>query len=206
MKRNIVIVTLILIINFPSTLHAQNENLGMLNEIANQYYNSPQKNELSRWVHLDRFLYTPGSDLWFSVYQLKAPNYVGSGAEKILYAELVNESDSLIRYVLLNRQGLSLSGHIKLPDTLADGRYTFRVYSKGQMEKNPEQVANTPLHIINPLAGNSSVTTGSERIYRAPGNQSVQFHCYAEGGSVISGVTNKIVVTAFDAIPFLPVI
>lgn len=199
MKRNLVIVALILIVNYPSTLQAQNENLGMLNEIANQYYNSPQKNELSRWVHLDRFLYTPGSDLWFSVFQLKAPNYGSSGAEKILYAELVNESDSLIRYVLLNKQALSLSGHIKLPDSLAAGRYTFRVYTKSLMEKNPEKVANTPLYIIHPLSVNSSFTTSSDKIFRPAGNQSVQFHCYPEGGSIISGVINKIIVTAFDA-------
>ncbi len=199
MKRNLVVAVLILIVNYPSSLKAQNENLGMLNEIASQYYNSPQKNELSRWVHLDRFLYTPGSDLWFSVFQLKAPNYVSIGAEKILYAELVNESDSLVRYVLLNKQALSLSGHIKLPDTLAAGKYTFRVYTKSLIEKNPEQVTHTPLYIFHPLSANSSFTVSSERNYRAPGKQSVQFRCYPEGGSIISGVTNRMVVAAFDA-------
>ena len=185
MKRNLVVAVLILIVNYPSSLKAQNENLGMLNEIANQYYNSQQKNELSRWVHLDRFLYTPGSDLWFSVFQLKAPNYVSSGAEKILYAELVNESDSLVRYVLMNKQALSLSGHIKLPDTLAAGKYTFRVYTKSLIEKNPELVTHTPLYIFHPLSGNSSLPVSSEKNYRAPGKQSVQFHCYPEGGSII---------------------
>ncbi len=199
MKRNIIIAALVLIFHYPSSLQAQNENLSALNEIASQYYNSPQKNELSRWVHLDKYLYTPGSDLWFSVYQLKAPNYVASVAEKILYADLINENDSLIRYVLLNKQGLSLSGHIKLPDSLSEGKYKFRVYTKSMMEKNPEQVAITPLFILNPGSANSSVTIGSERIYRAPGTPSVQFHCYPEGGSIISGVNNKIVVTAFDA-------
>lgn len=200
MKKTIsLLLSGILCLPIPVMVYSQNTQLDALNGIATQYYNTFVNNEQSIWTHLDKSIYTPGSDIWFSLYLVRGANYAASSSDKIVYAELVNQNDSAVKYVILKNQGISLAGKIKIPDTIPQGMYRFRAYSKNSIEKKPAQLIETIVYIMGPAVSTVPEINFAERIYAAKKTSSLQFDCYPEGGNIISGVSNTIVVRVFDS-------
>ncbi|MET3112825.1 hypothetical protein AAKU52_000543 [Pedobacter sp. CG_S7] len=80
-------------------------------------------------LHLDKPYYAIGDDIWFKAYVINTFTNHPSAISNILYVELINESDSIKKQLLLPlTSGISL-GDFKLPDSLSEGNYRIRAYT-----------------------------------------------------------------------------
>ncbi|MFM9911127.1 MAG: hypothetical protein ACKVOW_17430, partial [Chitinophagaceae bacterium] len=200
MKKNISIALfLMLLIDAPIETKAQEKNLEALNTIATQYYSGSQKKDALIWIHLDKNLYTPGSNCLFSIYLINTSNYRLMRNDYTVYAELVDEKENIIQYALFNKQAFSLTGSIRLPDTLKEGIYRFRAFTKNIVERNPEKIAEVLVYILDPKTASPSPIPAELRLYQPFTKSTIKFLASPEGGYIISGINNKIAVSVFDA-------
>src|SRR5688572_1987842 len=74
-------------------------------------------------LHLDKPYYALGDNIWFKAYFVQADGNKPSTSSKILYAELINERDSIVQTLMLPiTVGLSW-GEFSLTQNLTEGNY-----------------------------------------------------------------------------------
>ena len=178
---------------------AQNGSMTVLNELALKQYAASYRNGHSIWIHLDKNIYTAGSSIWFSLYVSDNPFIAASATYKTVYVELVNESDSLIECILFNNQAEILAGKIELPDSIHTGSYRFRAYTKTVVQSIPELLAEKVIYVTKPFSVIQPGSMPMQRIYMPGKNASPRFSYFPEGGCIISGIPNNILISAYDA-------
>jgi hypothetical protein len=148
-------------------------------EIYNQSY--PQEKV---YLQLDKPYYSIGDDIWFKAYVINSASNSPSLISKTIYAELINEKDSIV-----NRLTLPLSvgiswGDFALPDSLIEGNYRIRAYTNWMRNFNEDFVFTKTIKIGH-YNGNKFFST-AKYITKANSNQ----------------VTAKILVSNKDNIPY----
>lgn len=181
----------------PSVLFAQNNDLSALNAIASTYY-VRQAAEVRPmiWMHTDRQVYSPGQTLWFSLSLVQEENRRPFRLEKTLHVVLSNEKKQILKQVKLFTSGPTLSGAFSIPDSLPEGNYLLTAFTPGMTGKYHYRAAYQPLVICkeNTASVPSAILPATN-----PAPAAFRFTHYVEGGSLISGVMNRIVFTCFDA-------
>ncbi|WP_282160124.1 hypothetical protein [Ulvibacterium marinum] len=90
------------------------------------------------YVQTDKEFYGRGETIWFKAYLVDGITHTQSTRSKIAYVELWNEKDSLIAQRKLYIEDLGAAGDIKINDSLHQGTYTLRAYTKYMLnEKEP---------------------------------------------------------------------
>lgn len=139
-------------------------------------------------LHLDKPYYKTGEDIWFKAYVIDGVNEIPTLTSGALYIDLVNVSNKKIKSIKLPLLNGVTWGDFKLPDTIAEGRYTIYAYT--QWMKNFEQSLffKKDLIIINKSNKfKPNLTTVND----------VDIQLFAEGGTLIEGLPGKI---AFKAV------
>lgn len=119
---------LLLLLFFWESLPAQtlNGTSSLTNLFKSRNQSFPQE---KIYLHLDKPFYAAGDDIWFRAYLVDAASHAPSRWSKIVYVELLDERDTLMRRLkILDREGL-LYGDFPLPDTLKPGPYRIRAYT-----------------------------------------------------------------------------
>lgn len=98
--------------------------LKKLDEYTNKY---PQEKV---HLHMDKPYYAIGDDIWFKAYITNTKTQGPSNISKILYVELINEKDSVKKQLKLPIMGGITWGDFKLTDSLSEGNYRIRAYTK----------------------------------------------------------------------------
>lgn len=98
--------------------------LKKLDEYTNKY---PQEKV---HLHMDKPYYAIGDDIWFKAYVTNTKTQGPSTLSKILYVELINEKDSVKKQLKLPIMGGITWGDFKLTDSLGEGNYRIRAYTK----------------------------------------------------------------------------
>ncbi|QNL51297.1 TonB-dependent receptor plug domain-containing protein [Olivibacter sp. SDN3] len=105
------------------TSDALNGMLANLKKYQQQY---PQEKV---YLHMDKPYYVAGEDIWFKAYVTVSQFNFLSAVSKIMYVELINNSNEIVQSRRLPViSGLAV-GDFKLPDTLAEGSYRVRAYT-----------------------------------------------------------------------------
>lgn len=99
------------------------------------------------YVQTDKPYYLGGETMWFRAYLVNATGHKLSTLSKKVYIELTNESDSLIKKILLNAADLKMDGSFKLPDTLQEGTYYLRAYTNWMLNFNPDFIFSKDIYI-----------------------------------------------------------
>ena len=82
------------------------------------------------YLHTDKEIYTQNETLWFSAYMVDASSHLPSDLSLLIYVDLVSPSDSVITSLPIQILQSKGSGSITLADSLGEGTYTIRAYSK----------------------------------------------------------------------------
>ncbi|MBN1821019.1 MAG: TonB-dependent receptor plug domain-containing protein, partial [Prolixibacteraceae bacterium] len=82
------------------------------------------------YLHIDRELYSPGDTLWFKSYLVKGLSNKPQRGYKNIYVQLVAPSGEVISNRLLLSENGNAHGDFALNDSLPDGQYTVRAYTK----------------------------------------------------------------------------
>lgn len=139
------------------------------------------------FITTDKSIYTSGEELWFRAFLLHSVTQRISTTGKTLYAELVNQKDSIISRLILNAGMQQLSGRFKLPFTLQDGYYWVRAYTQNMVTNDKESFFQQPVYVKNPET--KFIKPGIQFIYSD--TPTVQF--YPEGGNIITGASSRII-------------
>lgn len=111
-------------------------------------------------LHLDKPYYLAGDDLWFKVYVTAGQFNFLSNISKVVYVELIDGKDQLVRSLRLPLvNGLSI-GDFKLADTLAEGNYRIRSYTNWMRNFDPDFFFDQTFQVGNTLT--DSYTTQSD--------------------------------------------
>jgi uncharacterized protein YfaS (alpha-2-macroglobulin family) len=82
------------------------------------------------YLHIDRELYSPGDDIWFKSYLVSGINNRLIPGYKNIYIHLISDSGVVVdSKLLLSRDGTA-HGDFQLSETIRDGNYTIRAFTK----------------------------------------------------------------------------
>lgn len=82
------------------------------------------------YLHVDRDFYSPGDSVWFKSYLVNGQNNELILGYKNIYVQLISDSGNVvINKLLLSQDGIAF-GDFQLPDSISDGTYTIRAYTK----------------------------------------------------------------------------
>lgn len=89
-------------------------------------------------LHLDKPYYAVGDDIWFKAYIINAQTTKLSTISDVLYVELINEKDSVIKLLKLPVISGVSWGNIRLPDYFTEGNYRIRSYTQWMRNSDPD--------------------------------------------------------------------
>ncbi|MES2776801.1 MAG: hypothetical protein V4722_21660 [Bacteroidota bacterium] len=101
------------------------------------------------YVHFDKNYYNPGETIWFKAYVFAGMD--PSEASRNFYAELLDESGSIIDRKTAPVTGSSASGSFDLPEKLNKPLLYFRAYTVGMLNSDTAFVYLKPVSIIVPV-------------------------------------------------------
>jgi TonB-dependent SusC/RagA subfamily outer membrane receptor len=104
------------------------------------------------YLHLDKPYYAIGDDIWFKAYAVNAKTGLPSVISALLYVELITEKDSVAKQLLLPMKGGISWGDFKLTDSLSEGNYRIRAYTKWMRNAGPEFFFDKTIKIGNSWA------------------------------------------------------
>ena len=96
----------------------------------------------------NRNIYLAGEKIWFKAYEVTTHDGRLDLTSKNLFADLVNEKDSIIEQLVLDNAGLRTDGAFDLPASIPTGFYWIRCYTAGQLE-NKSDIFLRPVYVVN---------------------------------------------------------
>lgn len=189
------VIAIILFLSVVATegfAQSEKATLDQLAERLSTY--APKEAPTSVYLRTDKDVYGSGEDLWFSAFVLDSKVFTLSEADKTLYVQLQQKhTDSIVwseMYPIVN--GLS-SGHVYLPQTLPEGEYILKAYTKHSFFSR--QSWFYALASITVVKEFRSIRRNNNT--QPPAKEPVQFNVFPEGGNLIAGLQNRV---AFKAV------
>lgn len=158
-------------------------------------------NEEKIFVQTDKWFYIAGENIRFKAYCINAVSHKIFRRSKIVFADLVNEQDSVVDREILNNEYLRLEGGFSLNTFLPEGYYWLRLYTNAMLRRDKNGICVQPIYIFNPKKKLTQIQIYKEAVDNKsnsnPG-QPVQVKFFPEGGSLISGTNSTIAFLALD--------
>ncbi|HYV53219.1 MAG TPA: hypothetical protein VE933_01420, partial [Chitinophagaceae bacterium] len=89
-----------------------------------------------------------GEPIWFRAYNVITRNGTPDLTSKNLFADLVDERDSIIEQLVLDNKNLHTDGAFDLPRSIPTGFYWIRCYTARQLA-NKSDIFLHPVYIVN---------------------------------------------------------
>jgi hypothetical protein len=102
-------------------------------------------------INTDRDLYITGEVVWLKVYKLNGLSGTPSDISKIVYLELLDNSNNAVSQVKIWVNGSSGSTGFRLADTLSSGNYLIRAYTKWMLNYSENLFFYKTLTVLNPF-------------------------------------------------------
>ena len=158
-------------------------------------------------LHLNKPAYVSGDTIWLKGYTVVGPLHRPSALSGVLYVELINEQNKIVRSLTLqNDNGIS-AGDITLDDDLQPGLYHIRAYTNWMRNAGPlcfydQAIPVMPVYAGVTAASTASTSTPATIPAAAPATATinppdVQF--LPEGGLLLNGVRSKVAFKAIDS-------
>ena len=122
------ILFIIILVSSSQFAIAQHEALTDFLQKFDQY--STQYAQEKIHLHLDKPYYAIGDNIWFKAYVVNSKTGKPSSISGILYVELINEEGVLTKALKLPINSGTSRGDFKLADTLQEGNYRIRAYTR----------------------------------------------------------------------------
>ncbi len=179
-----------------TTLFAQSDSIISRNIKALDNYATAKPIEKVH-LHLDRQLYFPGDTIWFKAYLVIGEYHKLSALSGILYAELIDPKDSVIKRLNLSVQAGTAPGDFELPFDIAPGTYRVRAYTTWMRNFGSEYFFDQPITIAGFSTGIVPTQTNIVKVAVPSTPNKVDIQFFPEGGELVNGLRSKV---AFKAI------
>jgi hypothetical protein len=184
----------------PAHISAQENQYANIDSIAGKMIEDLRSHSVEKiLLTTNKPMYAAGETLWFKAFIIDSINSKLINKSKILYADFVNDKDSVIKQLLFNAGKLQTSGHILLDNSLPQGYYWLRAYTKALISENKSDVAILPVYVFSKIE--NDVQDRHKGKMTTPGAQNTQpqIEIYPEGGQLISGINCVVALKAHDA-------
>lgn len=183
---SVVVIFLLLLLQGNFRLAAQKLNPLFISERFNEYVRNSPREEI--YLHIDRYNYMAGEDVWFSIYCFDRAENSLSDRSMVAYVELLNPWNSPVIQARFKLAGGRGGGNLLLPDTLSSGKYTIRAYTNWMKNFLPFNCFTQDIEICNYTKGTDFYTR------KIPTSEGDQILFFPEGGKLVNGRENKVVV------------
>ena len=150
-------------------------------------------------LQTNKWYYVAGEDLWMKALVVNELSHKYYSHSKTLFAELVNEQDTVVAQLILNIPGQQTEGFIHLKDSLHEGQYWLRAYTRNMLQQyDTGSICVIPLFVMNsrfPAKEKKDSITEKNKTATA---QTPVIHYFPEGGSMIAGTKTIVGVRATD--------
>jgi Large extracellular alpha-helical protein len=103
-------------------------------------------------VHTDRSLYIQGEQVWFKIYLVDAVLHQATHNSRYVYVELINQQKNVISRVKIRPTDNLFYGHLDLPETLIEGEYVIRAYTKHMENLGEDYFFTKNITVISPVS------------------------------------------------------
>jgi len=148
----------------------------------------------------DRNIYMAGEKIWFRANVVNANNGRLDLTFRNLFADLVNERDSVIDQLVLDNIGLRTDGAFRLPESIPTGFYWIRCYTARQLGNDSSGIFLYPVYIVNKqLRDESQYARQFERKMAGNKGFNPSIHFFPERLTGIPGIISTGVIEIRDA-------
>lgn len=179
-----IVIILLLIVGFFPDESSLKEITDNLKKFTDKY---PQEK-----VHIqtDKPYYIAGEEIYLKAYLVIAKDNAPSDLSKILYLDLINETNHISKKITIAVDSGKAFGNLMLPDTLAPGNYRLRAYTNYM--RNFDANFFFEKFIAIGSTGQPFKTNSNNP------KESITVQFFPEGGDLIYGLRSKIGVKAVD--------
>jgi hypothetical protein len=101
-------------------------------------------------ISTDRDIYITGEEVWIKVYKMNRITGTSSALGRIVYTELLDETNNPVIQLKIGTDGISGSGSFLLPDTLSSGNYVIRAYTSWMLNYPESLFSYKVISVVNP--------------------------------------------------------
>ncbi len=145
----------------------------------------------------NRNIYLAGEKIWFKAYGVTAFDGKLDLNSKNLFADLLNEKDSIIEQLVLDNAGLRTDGAFDLPASIPTGFYWIRCYTASQLAGKSDLYLR-PVYVVNKQLHDESMYAKKFENNLANNMLSPSIQFYAERLTAIPGIISTGVVEIRD--------
>lgn len=179
-------INLCFILLSPQSALSTNKGL-LVNESQSKVaFNSKEK----IYIHFDKTQYNSGENIWYKVYLVDAIYHELVTLSKVVYIDLIDSNKKIIDSKTIKVEEGSGKGDFKLPVDIIGGEYTIRAYTNFMRNFDNAYFFRKKIY-VNSLKFNANPRVDTVSI-------KPDIHFSPEGGNMIDGFLNKIVVRAIN--------
>jgi hypothetical protein len=173
---------------------AQSDNSGLKNVVAKlKAYTASHVIEKA-YLHLDKPYYAAGDTIYLKAYITQGERHQPSAISGILHVDLINTQNKTDQSIKLLLSGGTGSGDFALPDSLPEGNYRIRAYTRWMRNDADyfEQIIPVGSAIDKKIP-----ESNTKNIAAAINKPDLQF--FPEGGEMVAGIKAKVAFKAIGA-------
>jgi len=145
------------------------------------------------YLHIDRELYSPGDDVWFKSYLVSGISHQLIPGYKNIYIQLVAEDGGVVDEKLLLSVNGTASGDFLLSESLTEGSYTVRAYTKYLQNFGEESYFHKKI-----VVAEAKSSLEMEAIPAEKKSSALDIAFLPEGGNFVVNAINHIAFKAID--------
>jgi hypothetical protein len=188
---------------FFNCFHAfsQNSHLNKLDSLAANMvreFRNDTREEL--FMQIDKWFFITGEEIHFRVFCLNTFTHKLSRHSRIVYVDLVDDSDQIIQQLLLNNKELKMEGNIPLQKNLHEGYYWLRAFTSEMLHHDSSRICVKPVYVFAQNNKELKIAENSERKQSNETRDSIipELKFYPEGCSIIEGANSVIAFRCTD--------
>ncbi|RYE57506.1 MAG: hypothetical protein EOP48_05660, partial [Sphingobacteriales bacterium] len=135
-------------------------------------------------IQTDKPYYAVGEDIWFKAYVVTAEKNEPSLLSSVLYLDLVNEEDRMVKTHTVSIENGSGNGNISLLDTIPSGTYRLRAYTNYMRNYDADFFFEKTITIGNVL-DKPNVPENARKL-------TVNAQFFPEGGNLVNGIRSRV--------------
>jgi hypothetical protein len=146
LKKFALIIFLMIVAGFPAL--AQRDSVGLIKLVSKTEKLSIEHPFEKVYLHFDKPYYAIGDTIWFKAYLTIGARHQPSGLSRIIYVDLINSRDSIIKSLKLpGINGVAFGDIILSRELFKQGNYHIRAYTNWMRNFGPDYFFNKNISI-----------------------------------------------------------
>jgi len=177
-----------------------NENIVQDSVLANNIFSKLSRfkkvqNPERAYLHFDKPYYAAGDTIYFKAYVTRGERHELSNLSGVLHVDLINSKNEIDQSINLQLDSGLAWGDFALPDSLPNGNYRVRAYTKLMRIDSASSYFDQPF-TVGSIKGTPIPGSNVKRPVQMQNNKA-DIRFLPEGGSLVTGIRSKV---AFKAI------